>query len=101
MQGHRSNKPEIGGVWFYGRIGCFLRRPCIAVCAEDQFVILKYDLRILKNERRIGQYEFKVLKKYKLNGSPLKGITLFVPDLHSMGLNQNSPVLGPDDLKGD
>lgn len=30
------------GVWFHGRIGCFLCRPAIAVCGVNKIIVLRY-----------------------------------------------------------
>lgn len=76
-------------VWFYGRIGCFMNRPCIAVCARNHFVVLNYSHGI------DGLYDLQLLhKKYVLDATPEKGITLFEADLEALGINTNSPILG-------
>ena len=81
--------------WFYGRVGCFLRRPCIAVCAENQFVVLKYNTGIE------GIYDgFSCREsRYELDATPMKGITLFVDQLEQIHIDPNSLVL--DNTEGD
>lgn len=85
------------GVWFYGRVGCFLRRPCIAVCAENQFVLLKYGTGIENIYDGFSDRE----SRYELDATPMKGVTLFKAHLETVGIELNSFVLNASDNEGD
>lgn len=84
------------GIWFYGRLGCFLGRPCVAVCAAGSFAYLQYNDKIAEMHDR----NF-LRKKHELDGSYGKGLTLFEVDLPQFGIEPNSLVLRADNTEGE
>lgn len=77
------------GVWFYGRVGLFLNRPCVAVCAHDLFVVMHY---VHKNTfQELYESPFNTLGV--LDGTYQAGSTLFEMDLPLLGLKPDDLVL--------
>ena len=77
------------GVWFYGRIGLWLNRPTVAVCAEDTFAVLKFI-----GESYVGNVPGKL---QLLTGKPERGWTLFLHDLPMCGLKPGDLVITEGD----
>ena len=78
------------GVWFYGRVGLFLNRPCVAVCAHDLFVVLRY---LNKGKLIYAKYDDLFGRLKPLDGTFKTGITLFEMDLPLLGLKPDDLVL--------
>jgi hypothetical protein len=64
------------------------------VCAENQFVVLKYNTKIEE------VYDTQVLQRHELDATPLKGITLFANDLGAVGIGLGTHVLTKENDNG-
>jgi hypothetical protein len=76
-------------LWFYGRVGLFLHRPCVAVCALNRFVVMHYvDAKVWKDA-----YYFHGPKELHLDGSFKRGVSLIESNLRELGLKATDLVL--------
>jgi len=73
------------GIWFFGRVGCFLNKDCVAVCALDTIVAMHYTKSpIVLGYQRIAPF---------IDGKFANGIVLFERDLPMLGLDPNALVI--------
>ena len=85
---------HVEGVHFHGRIGRFLARPTIAVCALNHIVVLRYIDNILIPDW--GGWTFGSV----INGEMGNGFALMNSDFasnHCGGIKLTDPVIGADD----
>lgn len=87
----RSTGNPKHGIWFYGRLGMFLNKPCVAACSRDLIVAMR-------SIDQIGDY---IPKKYALkafiDGKFSNGLTLLERDLSHLGIAPNDQVIQDQD----
>jgi hypothetical protein len=89
----KSTAKSTNGIWFFGRIGLFLQRPCVAVCAMNSFVVLRY----IPPEIWIDAFYLKYGEECYLDGSFERGMCLMEDHLPVLGLTPTGLVLSKEE----
>lgn len=80
---------ENDGVYFHGRIGKFLARPAIAVCAQHRIVVLRYI--------GVAGYLGNWLSRSVIDGTKNGGFALVASDFNVIGnIKMTDLVIGDD-----